>query len=61
MTYWTSSAPDLRILENSVVGKLRYFPLFLAHINLCTVEVNACLCEAVDYIDSLLGVTHNAS
>ena len=55
MICWTSFVPDLRISENSVVGK----PLFLAHINLCTEEVNVCLCEAVDYSDSLLGITHN--
>ena len=28
----------------------------MAYINLCTEEVNVCLCEAVDYTDSPLGV-----
>ena len=58
MIYWTSFVPDLRISENSVVGIVSkdIFPLFLAHINLCTKEVNVCLCKAVDYTGSLLGV-----
>ena len=52
MICWTSFVPDLRISENSVVGISKdIFPLFLAHINLCTEEVNVCLCEAVDYTD----------
>ena len=48
--YWTSFVSDLRISENSVVGKKDIFQLFLTHINLCTEEVNVCLCEAVQWI-----------
>ena len=34
------------------------FPLFLVHINLCTVG-SLCLGEAVDYTDSLLGIANS--
>ena len=60
MIYWISFVvPDLSLEDFRKFCSLYskdIFPLFLAHINLCTEEVNVCLCEAVDYTNSLLGV-----